>query len=285
MRFFSLLAIVRNEEDYIREFIQFYRINGVEHFYLYDNDSEIPLDEVLADFKDICTITRIPGKKKQVIAYNHFVKNFAKETEWVAVFDVDEFVLPKQHPTLRDFVIDAGRNTDCISINWVVFGNGPHARKPAEGGVIENYLYSEGRQHRNVKSVVRTESIRKFKHPHFPELKWFRKHVNAVGNPMSGAENTEETTHVIQLNHYFTKSLEEYEIKLRSRRADTGEVRLENSKDMEWMQGEPERCSVYFDDALWEKFRGQLPGNNRVIESGEDSKPAGAVESYRDIIV
>lgn len=267
MRFLSLLAIVRNEQDYIKEFIQFYRVNGVEHFYFYDNDSETPLREVLHDFKDICTITRIAGEKQQVNAYNHFAKHFAKETEWVAVFDIDEFVLPRQHRTFRDFVIDAGREVDCISINWVVFGNGPHTRKPAEGGVIQNYLYSEGRQHRNIKSVVRTKAIRKFKHPHFPELKWFKKHVNALRNPMSGAENTEETVHVIQLNHYFTKSLEEYEVKLRSRRADNGEVRLSNAKDMEWMRGEPERCSVCYDDSLWLKFCGLLPENNRLIKT------------------
>lgn len=254
MRFLSMLAIVRNEEEYIREFIRFYRINGVEHFYFYDNDSDVPLAEVLKDLSDICTITRIPGEKQQVIAYNHFVKNFAKETEWVAVFDIDEFVLPRQHPTFRDFVADAGKKADCISINWVVFGNGQHVSKPVGGLVIENYLYSEGKQHKNVKSVVRTSAIRRFTHPHFPELKWFKKHVNSVGNPMSGAENAEETTHMIQLNHYFTKSLEEYTRKLASRRADTGEIRSGNLKDMEWMRGEPERCSVYFDDALWKKF-------------------------------
>lgn len=255
MRFLSLLAIVRNEEDYIKEFIRFYRVNGVEHFYFYDNDSEIPLEEVLSDFKDICTITRIPGPRQQVIAYNHFVKNFADETEWVAVFDVDEYILPKQHPTLRDFVRDKANTADCIGINWVVFGNGRHISKPADGGVIENYLYSQGSQHKNVKCVVRAKAIRKFKHPHFPVLKWFRKYVNAAGNPMSGAENTEETTHIIQLNHYFTKSLEEFEIKLGSRRPDTGQIRLENRRDMEWMRGEPERCSVYYDDTLWEKYR------------------------------
>jgi len=265
MKFLSILAIVKNEEDYIREFVRFYRINGVEHFYLYDNESVSPLEETLRDFADICTITRITGQKKQMAAYNHFVEKFAGETEWVAVFDVDEFVLTKQHATLRDFVRDTGRKRDCISINWVVFGNGPHIRKPAGGLIIENYLYSEGRQHKNVKSVVRAKAIREFKHPHFPELKWFSKHVNAAGKPMSGAENREETTHIIQLNHYFTKSMEEYEVKLRSRRADTGEIRLENSTDMEWMQGEPQRCSVYYDDTLWKKFSRQLQENNYTV--------------------
>ena len=258
MRFLSLLAIVKNEKEYIREYIRFYRMNGVEHFYLYDNESDIPLAEVLAEFIDVCTIVPISGEKQQIAAYNHFVLNFSKETEWVAVFDIDEFVMPKQHATFRDFVLDVGRKADCISINWVIFGNGPHIAKPANGGVVENYLYSEGRQHKNVKSVVRTKAIRKFRHPHFPELKWFSKHINALGNPMSGAENLEETTHVIQLNHYFTKSLEEFEVKLRSKRADTGQVRLENLQDMEWMRGEPERCSVHYDNSLWEKTRRQL---------------------------
>lgn len=71
---------------------------------------------------------------------------------------------------------------------------------------------------------------------------------------MSGAENIEETTHIIQLNHYYTKTLEEFTEKIyRKRKADTGDVRVDNPKELEWMLTEPERCSVYFDDGLYKK--------------------------------
>ncbi len=35
----SLCAIFKDEADYLREWIEFHRIVGVEHFYLYNNSN------------------------------------------------------------------------------------------------------------------------------------------------------------------------------------------------------------------------------------------------------
>lgn len=253
MHFLSILAIVKNEDDFIKEFVEFYKLQGVDHFYIYDNESDISLKKTLKDYLSICTINEIKGDIQQINAYNNFLKNHKYETEWVAVFDIDEFVLTKKHHTLKEFIL-ANSSIDCISINWVIFGNGKHIKKPLSGLIIENYLYSEGKQHLNVKSITKTSAIKKFTHPHFPELKWFKKHTNAAGNIMKGAENKETTTDIIQLNHYFTKSLEEYQLKLNSKRADNGQVRLEIKEDMKWLPSEAERCSVHFDNELNERF-------------------------------
>ena len=257
MHFLSILAIVKNQNDFIQEFVEFYKLQGVDHFYFYDNESNIPLKKVLSNSLDICTINEIHGDTQQINAYNDFLKNYKNATEWVAVFDIDEFVFAKKHGTLKEFIL-ANSFIDCISINWVIFGNGKHINKPTHGLLIENYLYSEGKQHQNVKSITKTSAIRKFTHPHFPKLKWFKKHTNAAGNKMKGSENKEPTTHIIQLNHYFTKSLEEYQLKLNSRRADNGLVRSEMKEEMKWLPSEAERSSVYFDNELNEKFGNQV---------------------------
>jgi hypothetical protein len=259
----SLLAIAKNEERYIKEFIEFYLIKGIEHFYFYDNESDLPLTEFLKEYSQICTINTIKGDIQQINAYNHFLKNYRNETEWVAVFDIDEFILLKKHQSLKQF-IEANNTNDCISINWVMFGNGKHINRPEKGLLIENYLYSEGKQHPNVKSISKTKSIKKFEHPHFPKLKLFKKHVNALGNRMKGADNYEPTTHIIQLNHYFTKSLEEYQAKLNSKRADNGRIRSQIKEDMEWLSTEPERCSVAYDDEIFRKYGLWLKNNIKL---------------------
>lgn len=247
----SVLAIAKNENDYIKEFVDFYLLNGVDHFYLYDNDSDVPLSETLCDYLNVCTIHKISGVRKQFAAYNHFLSHHKNETEWVAVFDIDEFVYTKKHETFRDFVLDIGKGVDCIGLNWVIFGNGKHTLKPEKGGIVDNYVYSQGVQHKNVKCITRTSAIKKFDHPHYPRLKWFKKYVNAKGNKMSGDLNEEYCIDVAQLNHYYTKSLEEFREKLfNKRRADNGEVRAEVASNMQWMPTEPERCSVFFDDGL-----------------------------------
>ena len=55
--FLSLCCIIKNER-YLEEFIIYYRLLGVEHFYIYDNDSSIPIQERLNNnyYKRMCTI-------------------------------------------------------------------------------------------------------------------------------------------------------------------------------------------------------------------------------------
>ena len=49
-RYLSAVAIVKNEGRYLREWLEFQRLMGAEHVYLYDNGSTDSTDEVLAPF-------------------------------------------------------------------------------------------------------------------------------------------------------------------------------------------------------------------------------------------
>lgn len=232
--FLSLLAPLRDEESYLIEFVNYYLIQGVDHFYFYDNDSTIPVFDVLADYADSCTVLRAPGDAVQERAIAHFCKNFKHETKWVAAFDIDEFVLPHKHATFRDFLRDYDR-CDGIGINWVMFGDGHHKTRPA-GGVIENYLYREARQHRCIKSVVKGDKLVGFMDdPHFATLVDGSLYVDAHMNPITSAYNDNDTVDVIQLNHYFTKSEAEWKAKLNRKRADSGKPRAEHTEDHGWV--------------------------------------------------
>ena len=43
----AVVAILKNEAPYVREWVEYHLVAGVDHFYLYDNDSEDNLAEVL----------------------------------------------------------------------------------------------------------------------------------------------------------------------------------------------------------------------------------------------
>lgn len=64
-----------------------------------------------------------PGVAVQYPCYAHFCANFKEETEWLAVFDLDEFVLPHRHEALCDFLAEHP-HVDGFGINWVMFGDG-----------------------------------------------------------------------------------------------------------------------------------------------------------------
>lgn len=232
--FLSLVAPLRDEESYLIEFVNYYLIHGVDHFYFYDNESTVPVVNVVRAYRDKCTVLQAPGDAVQSRAYAHFGKHFGHETRWAAFFDVDEFILPHKHGSFREFLLDY-EDCDGIGINWVVFGDGHHKTRPA-GGVIENYLYREAKQSACIKSVVRSEKLVGFlDNPHFASLADGSRYVDAHRNPITSAYNEHLTIDVIQLNHYFTKSEEEWKRKIYRKRADSGMARADHAEDRDWV--------------------------------------------------
>jgi len=232
--FLSLVAPLKNEESYLAEFIEYYLIQGVDHFYFYDNESALPVAEAVASYRDKCTVLTAPGDAVQGRAYAHFCKHFRHETRWAAMFDIDEFVLPHRHGSFREFLVDYD-DCDGIGINWVMFGDGHHKTRPA-GGVIENYLYREAKQSPWIKSVVKGEKLVGFlDNPHFATLIDSSVYVDAHRSPIASAYNERPTTDLIQLNHYFTKSEAEWQKKLHRRRSDSGRSRAEHAEDHDWV--------------------------------------------------
>ena len=69
MYFPSLVAPLKDEERYLIEFVNYYLIHGVDHFYFYDNGSTIPVREVLTEYRGHCTVMRAPGDAVQIRAY------------------------------------------------------------------------------------------------------------------------------------------------------------------------------------------------------------------------
>ena len=255
--FLSLVAPLKDEESYLIEFVNYYLIHGVDHFYFYDNESRIPLREVLSDYREHCTVMRAPGDAVQMRAYEHFCKNFKHETKWVAVFDIDEFVLPHKHDTLREFLL-AYDQCDGIGINWVMFGDGHHRTRPA-GRVIENYLYRQAKQHPCIKSVVKGDALVGFvDNAHFAGLREGSIYVDAHMNPITNAYNENLTIDVIQLNHYFTKSAAEWNVKLNRKRVDSGRTRAEHTEDHGWVFTVNETYNEVRDTAIVDRYGARL---------------------------
>lgn len=251
--FLSLVAPVKDEDAYLIEFVNYYLLQGVERFYFYNNDSETPLTETLRDYLDVCTIVPFPGSGVQYPCYAHFCATFKHETEWLAVFDIDEFILPHRHETLCRFLHDYA-DVDGIGINWVMFGDGHHATPPA-GKVIESYLYREAEQHDCIKSVIRTDKLLAIDHSHYARLEPGATYVDARFNPIGSAYNRHQTTDIIQLNHYFTKSAEEYHHKIyRRRRVDDGLRRVDHEEDLVWLLDRNEKYNVIRETLIVDKY-------------------------------
>jgi hypothetical protein len=221
--YLSLVVIVKDEDAYLEEFIEYYKLLGVDHFYFYDNDSVNPLKESLKRYKKDVTINRIKGKARQLPAYRHYVNTYGRSSRWAGFIDLDEFIVPKNTYTLAEFLQEY-EYADGVGINWAMFGDNHHATKPA-GLVTENYTRREQKQNAHIKSIVNPRKAVHAGDPHYWELKHGSRYVDAKHNPITSAFNEHYTLDVIQMNHYYTKSTEEYIRKARRGRADTGAQR------------------------------------------------------------
>jgi hypothetical protein len=208
--FLSLCCIIKNER-YLEEFIIYHHIVGVEHFYIYDNDSDNPIRNRLNNFyfQRLCTIIDFPGKFQQLPAYRDCIQKFGHETKWLAIIDGDEYIVPKQNIwSIRDLLTN-NENAQAIGINWVMFGSSFNDN--IQGGfLVDKYRYCENKQNPHIKSIVQPRYVTSIDNPHFVSVKNPSKNIDFKGNIINGPFNNNYTIDLIQINHYYYRSLEEF---------------------------------------------------------------------------
>ena len=93
----AVVAIFKNEAPYLKEWLNYHLLAGVEHFYLYNNDSSDNYKEVLAPYveKNLVTLTEWSGKLMMYPAYNDAIDKYRFDCRYMAFIDLDEFVYPK----------------------------------------------------------------------------------------------------------------------------------------------------------------------------------------------
>src|SRR5580700_200790 len=103
----AICAVFINETPYLREWIEFHRLVGVEKFYLYQNRSEDDWQSVLQPSIDegLVEVTDWPRRPpRQIQAYQHFINKHRGEPGWVAFLDCDEFLFSPSHSTVSEAI-------------------------------------------------------------------------------------------------------------------------------------------------------------------------------------
>ena len=232
--YLSICAIYRDEADYLAEWVAFHRLVGVERFFLYDNNSVDAHEEVLESHISDGTVTvhewpQFPG---QTAAYAHCLQNHGHQTRWMAFIDLDEFLFsPTYQPlptVLRDY-----ESYPAVAVHWATFGTSGHQAKP-QGLVSANYLQrarDEAWINVFMKSVVDpARTIAPLdENPHCFSYKEGRA-VDEERRPVPDDLGAME--HVcfsrLRINHYLTKSEEQWRDKLAEPMACNGLPRKES---------------------------------------------------------
>ena len=237
-----LCVIAKNENLYIREFVEHYKNIVYNNIFLYDNNEKNGenFKEVINDYIQNGFVQLIYFKERKIDSFPQFdaykdcYSRNNKKYNWLSFFDVDEFLeINGKYKTIQDFLNDKiFKHCQNIKINWLMYINDQalyyynksvqqriksfrlddpangHIKSTVRGHLSRNYWESLGNPHTsdlNLKSCSSSGKLIKFDSPfNFPP-----DYTNA------------------KLKHYQYKSFEEYCIKIKRGKCDRSKEKNE----------------------------------------------------------
>lgn len=216
----ALCGIAKNENRYIKEWVEYHLGIGVDKVFIYDNND--PDGEKIVDAinNDSATVIDYRGKKyAQSSAYNDCFKKHHDEYDWFIYIDIDEFiVLEKPLETIKDFLSLKEFNVaDIIRLNWMHFDdNGELDVKNGDYSVVSRFTRSiQHKKDTYGKSILRGTIDMANDHisVHGYYGKTSGKVVNAIGTPCNNTNCKVSDIPLYKnawINHYATKTIGEY---------------------------------------------------------------------------
>ena len=235
----AVVAIMKNEGPYVKEWLDYHILAGVEHFYIYDNESPDNLKEVLQPYINdgLVTYKFYPGKARQYEAYNEAVQEYRFFCRYMAFIDADEFIFPQNNksvPEVVDEILEKYPSAGGLAVNIFTFGSNFQEHANYREGVLRRFtrraptdfcpLMPElnnlpgGTAH--VSSIVNPRKVHHFGSPHFAYYLDGYQAVNSNGGVVPLFYNNPPTVDKIVMNHYPVKSKEEYLKKINRGTAD-----------------------------------------------------------------
>ena len=154
-----IAAIFKNENPYLREWIEFHRLVGFDHFFLYDNDCGEEARALLAPYVEQGVVTRhdwthldgtrhdrptrLGGRDKNHLAFAHAACHYRDRCHWMMKIDIDEFLVPLEGESIPALLGAYDRErVRGIQVPRINFGHSGHRARPP-GLVVESYLERE----------------------------------------------------------------------------------------------------------------------------------------------
>ena len=219
----GILAIFKNEEMVIEEWIEHYIWQGVDHFYMIDNGSTDNSKYKLLPYikRGIVTYYYLPEKYKQSDHYNYVYKDRSKrECKWLIICDIDEYIYNRQkNDTIKDYLNRLDYNdTGSVLIHWTMFGSNGFVKQPSN--IRKSFVYCS--KNNNNKNFDYHKSIINTLHTYHLNVHDHKHNKNIIRYPPG-----------LKLNHYAIMSVEYFQ-KVKMTRGDSYNINSENIRDMNY---------------------------------------------------
>lgn len=266
MTYLTLGSCLKNEEQYMLDFVKYHRYVGVERFVFFDR-SFGPLYELLGKEPDV-EIIHFPEAHGNIHqeAWGKLIGHNQGKTKWLALIDADQALVPVKTNDVREVLKDY-EDFASVQFNWKTFGSSFKLNKEI-GSVYERFLLCSGP---NSQYSLPTQFIcqpdrtlaKRTAEPHYPHLSANEISVNTNKQPIDPNKrvpmnpatpltfNVPPLYDVMWIAHYSNKSKEEWLNKNAKGRADIFGGRIHSSQFDEYDY----ECNMMSDMRVLELWR------------------------------
>ena len=253
----SVLAMFKNESMIIKDWIEHYLREGVEHFYLIDNGSTDDYYEKIKIYDNYITLTKDPTrlpKGTQTFLFNKiYLQKIKKESEWIIICDIDEYIYARNGFNQIMTVLDRfSSNVEKIWLPWKCFGSNGNKNQP--NNIIKSFTKRKEGYTKNDgfgKIICRTANLKGIETcGHVVSLSKNNILYNANGQKLENFNLDEENCQNLNLhlNHYMLMS-EEYYQKIKCTRGG-GESGISGKYSIGFFHNFDKRYNILNDNEL-----------------------------------
>lgn len=201
----SLVAICKDELD-VSCWIDYNLTIGFDNILIYDDFSKIPVTyyDPRVEIKLVDEEDRHTYVEKIIKYYDRGVRHFY-HSDWVAFFDIDEYLVFDPQKELKD-VLSEFSEYGAVMPHWRLFGSNGHVDKP-EGRVFENFtMRAEDDFSPNwfMKVILQPQYCERFVNAHYAQC--VKPSVDENHQVIMPGIYQESPANKLWLNHYFVKS-------------------------------------------------------------------------------
>lgn len=222
-----LFTNARDEQN-IPEWVAHHLLIGFDKIFVFDHLSSIPITSLFkSDFNGRLNILRVNGSGSIKLGLMEDAIDIALKGNfsWMLYLDADEFININKYNNIKDY-LSFFKEADAIGINWLMFGTSGHKSQP-KGLITENFIRSEIRLDKHIKSFVRPTCAVRAINPHYFIISNPSRYFSGNGTIMKmGPFNIQPLPFMnapIYIAHYYTQSEEEHK-RRKTRMLDDGSI-------------------------------------------------------------
>ncbi len=209
----AVCLICKDENQYLKEWLDYHRNIGFTHFFIYDNHSKIPISETLKNEKDCTVILWKDQELKQTKAYFDCCKK-NKNYDWILFIDTDEFLILKKHKTVHNFLSEYNYFSG-VGINWICYTASGYENR-VEWFKFNKFIPLSNKINNHIKSFVRPKYVTHVQtDPHHFAVTTVNVHKELINGSFH-----KHSSDIAFIRHNLTRSKTEYLDKISRGRGD-----------------------------------------------------------------